>query len=76
MVDYFDIRRTSPSVAFFFARLGTILVSYNNHCPWVGDFVIGDSSLGLVLGSLYFVTPILGLVWGCARDSKEGEHGF
>ena len=53
MVDYSDIRCTSPSGAFFFAHLGAFLGSPNGHCPWVGDFVLGDSSLELVLVNLY-----------------------
>ena len=55
MVDYFDIVRTSPSVAFFFAHLGASLGSFSDHCPRVGDFVLGDSSLGLVLGNLHLL---------------------
>ena len=53
MVDYSDIRRTSPSIAFFFARLGAFIGSFSGHCPRVKDFILGDSSLGLVLGDLY-----------------------
>ena len=53
MVDYSDIRHTSPFVMFFFALLGASLGSPSDHCLQVGDFVLGDSSLGLVLGNLY-----------------------
>ena len=60
MVDYSDIRHTSPSVAFFFARLGAYLGALSSHCLRVGDFVLGDSILGLVLGSLY---PLLRQSW-------------
>lgn len=48
----FEIRRISPSVAFFFACLDAFLGSSSDHCPWVGDFVLGDSILGLMLGDL------------------------
>ena len=37
MVGYSDIRRTSPSVAFFFARLGVFLCSFSDHYPRVRD---------------------------------------
>ena len=73
MVDYSDIRRTSPSIAFFFAHLGASLGSLSSHCPRVGDFVLGDSSLGLVLGSLY---PLLcqSLDWfGSVREALRRE---
>lgn len=53
MVDYSEIRHLSPSISFFFTRLGASLSSSGNYCPWVGDFALGDSSLGLVLGDLY-----------------------
>ena len=53
MVDYSNIRHTFPSDAFFFARLGASLGSLSSHCPRIGDFVLGDSGLGLMLGSLY-----------------------
>ena len=53
MVDYSDIRRTSPSIAFFFARLGASLSSPSSHYLRIGDFALGDSILGLVFGSLY-----------------------
>ena len=53
MVDYFDIRRTFLSVAFFFALLGVFIGSSSGHCPQVGDFALSDSNLSLVLGDLY-----------------------
>ena len=53
MVDHYEIRNLSPSVSFFFACLGASLSSFGNHCPQVGDFALGDNSLGLVLGDLY-----------------------
>ena len=53
MVDYYDIRCTSPSIAFFFACLTAFLGSPSGHCPRVGNFVLGNSSLELVLVSLY-----------------------
>ena len=73
MVDYFEIRRTSPSIAFFFAHLGALLDSSSDHLgvlldyssdhrPQIRDFVLGDSTIGLVLGNLY---PLLcqSLAW-------------
>ena len=73
MVDYFEIRHTSPSIAFFFARLGVLIVSSSDQlgslsdCSsdphlHIGDLVLRDSSLGLVLGNLY---PLLcqSLAW-------------
>ena len=53
MVDYSDIRRTSPSVAFFFARLDMFIGFSSGHCPYVGNFALTNSSLSLVLGDLY-----------------------
>ena len=53
MVDYSDIRITSPSVAFFFARLGVFIGFSSGHCPQIGDFTLGDSGLSLVLGDQY-----------------------
>ena len=63
MVDYSKIRHTSPFIAFFFARLGALLDSFSDQLGTlshyssdqhlqIGDFVIGDSSLSLVLGNL------------------------
>lgn len=53
MVDHSDIRRTSPSVAFFFAHLDAFIGFSSGHHPQVGDFALGDSSISLVLGDLY-----------------------
>ena len=53
MVYHSEIRCIFPYVAFYFARLGAFLGSSSDLCPWFGDFVQGDSSLGLVLGDLY-----------------------
>ena len=52
-MDYIDIRRTSPSIAFFFASLGVLIGCSSRHYPQIGDFALGDSSLSLVLGDLY-----------------------
>ena len=74
MFDYFDIRRTSPSISFFFARLGAFLGSLSGHCPQVGGFVLGDSNLELALVSLY---PLLrqSLDWfGIVRDVLRRER--
>lgn len=53
MVDYSKFRHLSPFLSFFFARLGASLGSFGDRCPQVGDFALGDSSLGLALGDLY-----------------------
>ena len=62
MVGYAEIQRTSPSVAFLFARLGALLESSVESLgvfppvgiyPPIGDFVFGSGGLGLVLGDLY-----------------------
>ena len=55
MVDYSDIRITSPSVAFFFTCLGAFIGFSSEHGPQIGDFALGDSSLSLVLGDLYLL---------------------
>ena len=67
MADYSEIRHISPSIAFLFARLGALLDSSSSLLsvhpyPQIGDFVVGDSGLGLALGDLY---PLLhqSLVW-------------
>ena len=52
-MNYIDIRRTSPSIAFFFTRLGVLIGCSSRHYPQIGDFALGDSSLSLVLGDLY-----------------------
>ena len=74
MVGYSDIRCTSPSVAFFFACLGVLLGTSSDHYPWVGDFVLSDSGLGLVLGNLY--PPLRqSLDWfGFVRESLRREN--
>ena len=74
MVGYSDIRRTSPFVAFFFVHLGVFLGSSSDHYPWVRDFVLGDSGLGLMLGNL---CPLLrqSLNWfGCVQESLRREN--
>ena len=53
MVYHSEIRRIFPYVAFYFAHLGAFLGSSSDLCPRFGDFVQGDSSLGLVLVDLY-----------------------
>ena len=53
MVDYSNIRCTSPSVAFFFAHLGAFIGFSSGPCPHVGDFALGESGLSLVLGDPY-----------------------
>ena len=68
MVDYSDIRNTSPSVAFFFARLGAFLGSPSGHCLRVGGFVLGDSGLELALVSLY---PLLRQSLDWFRSMRE-----
>ena len=73
MVYYSEIRHTSPSIAFFFTHLGTLIDSSSDQlgalsdCSsdqrlQIRDFVLGDISLGLVLGNLY---PLLhqSLAW-------------
>ena len=64
MVDYSEIRHTSPSIAFLFARLGVLLDSFSDlfgvllhhssdRYSQTRDFVVGDSGLNLTLGDLY-----------------------
>ena len=71
MVDSSEIRHTLPSIAFLFARLGTLVDSHSDTLgvfsssdpyPHIGDFVVAGSGLGLVLGDLY---PLLhnSLIW-------------
>ena len=55
MVDYAEIKHTSPSIAFLFARLRELLDSFRNHYPQIGDFVMGGSGLDLALGDLYLL---------------------
>ena len=62
MVDNFEVKRTSPSVAFLFARLGALVefssdplgtLSLSNSYPQVEEFFFSGSGLGLALGVLY-----------------------
>ena len=62
MVDNFEVKHTSPSVAFLFARLGALVESSgdpmgtllpSDSYPQVEEFVFSGSGLGLVLGDLY-----------------------
>ena len=46
MVDYSKVSHLSPSISFFFARLGAFLESSSGHCPQVNAF-------GLVLTKFY-----------------------
>ena len=60
MVGYSEIQRTSPSVAFLFARLGAlikfkplgVLSPVGTYTPIEG-FIFSSGGLGLVLGDLY-----------------------
>ena len=74
MVDYSDIRSTSPTIAFFFACMGAFIGFSSEDCPQVRDFTLGDSSLSLVLGDLY---PLLcqSLDWfGSVREVLRREN--
>ena len=62
MVGYSEVERTSPSIAFLFARLGALLesstdplgvLSPDSSYPPIEGFVPSGSGLGLVLGDLY-----------------------
>ena len=53
MVDYSEVRHLSPSVSFFFARLGASLSYFGGRCPQIEGFALGDSNLGLFLVDLY-----------------------
>lgn len=53
MVVYTDFERISPSITFFFARLGGFLELSGDRYPQSGDFVVGGSGLNLVLRDLY-----------------------
>ena len=62
MVGYSEVERTSPSVAFLFARLRALLesstdplgaLSPNGSYPPIKGFVLSGNGLGLVLGDLY-----------------------
>ena len=54
MVDFDFIKKETPSVSFFFARLGVFLESSGGHCPHVGLFIPWDfGAFRPVLISLY-----------------------
>ena len=64
MVDYSEIRRASPSIAFLFTRLEGLLDSSSDPLGvlsprssdqylWIRDFIVGHSGLDLALGDLY-----------------------
>ena len=62
MVDNFEVKHNSPSVAFLFAHLGALVelsgdplgaLSPSGSYPQVEEFVCRGSGLGLVLGVLY-----------------------
>ena len=62
MVGYSEVQRTSPSVAFLFARLGALIessakplgvLSLVGTYLLIEDFVLSGGGLGLVLGDLY-----------------------
>ena len=60
MVDFSEIRHNSPSIAFLFAYLGALTDSLgalsccsSDPYPLIRNFVVGDSSLVLVLGDLH-----------------------
>ena len=89
LLDSSEIRRTSPSIAFLFARLGVLVdsrsdklgaVPSSNPYPYIGDFVVAGSGLGFVLGELY---PLLrnSLVWfksireALRRENMGSEMG-
>ena len=89
MVDNFEVRRNSPSVAFLFARLGALVeffddplgaLSPNGSYPQVEEFVSRGCGLELALGVLY---PLLlkSQVWfrsirGLLREKSMGfEEG-
>ena len=77
MVDSSEIRRTSPSIAFLFARSETLVDSHSDTLgvfsssdpyPHIGDFVVVGSGLGLVLGDLY---PLLHKSLACFKSIRE-----
>ena len=62
MVGYSEVQRTSPSVAFLFARLRALIesstkplgvLSHVGTYPPIEGFVLSGGGLGLVLGDLY-----------------------
>ena len=77
MVDSYKIKRTTPSVAFFFAHLRALVdscsdtlgaFSSSDQYPQIGDFVVVGSGLGLVLGDLY---PLLHKSLACFKSIRE-----
>ena len=54
--DYTTVRLDSPSVSYFFSRLGVFLESLGGHCPQVGQFVPQDFVFRSVLNELYPLT--------------------
>ena len=72
MMGYSEVQRTSPSVAFLFARLGALIESsakplgvLSPGCSYlpIEGFVLSGSGLGLVLGDFFpFVVQISSLV--------------
>ena len=71
MVDSFEIRRASPSIAFLFAHLGALVdsrsdtfgaVPSSNPYPYIRGFMVAGSGLGSVLGELYLLLRN-SLVW-------------
>ena len=76
MVDYSEVRNLSPSISFFFARLGDFLKSSGGHCPQVELFASRDNALRSILTDLYpFVTSVLELVPIPSRNiiGREGR---
>ena len=53
MVDHTNVRLGSPSISFFFARLGIFLEYFGGCHPQVGLFVSKESALRSVLLELY-----------------------
>ena len=53
MVDYTFVRQNSPSVSFFFARLGVYLEFLSGQRPQVGLFVSRSCAFRPVLFELY-----------------------
>ena len=62
MVGYSEVKRTSPSIVFLFARLGALVesssdplgaLSPSDSYPQIEGFDFSGSGLGFVLGDLY-----------------------
>ena len=49
MLSSSEVRAFCPSISFLFAHLGASLGTSCNSCSLVGDFVEGESSLGLAI---------------------------